>query len=87
MEEGEGENRECCCTPDFQEFICRVVLVLVMGSLCGIGSCDEMRLSGRTANEQASGWSARLVSDQIRAGSYWKLCVLVLLTANKEHGA
>ena len=31
IEEGEGENRECCCTHDVQEFICHRVLVLAMG--------------------------------------------------------
>ena len=86
MEE-EGENRECCCIPDFQEFVCHWVSVHAMGSSGGISSCNGARLSGRTTNELASDWSARLVSDRIRTVSCWGLCVLVLLAANIEHGA
>ena len=84
-ENGE-ENREQCCTPDFQEFVCRGVSILVMGSSYSIGSCDEAQLLGRTTNELASNWSARLVFDRIKTSSYWGLCVLVL-AANIKQGA
>ena len=87
MEEGEGENIECCCTPYFHEFIRREVLVLVMGSSCDIGSCNKAQLSGRMTNKLASGWSAHLISDRIRAGSCWKLCVPIILAASIEKGA
>ena len=51
--EGEGENRESCCTLGVQEFVCHGVSVLAMGLSCDICSCDEVRLSGRTTNELA----------------------------------
>ena len=34
-----------------------------------------------------SSWSARLVSDRIMAGSYWKLCVLAFFAANIKQRA
>ena len=54
MENGEGVNRERGCTLDYREFVCHGVSVLAIGSSCGIGSCDEARLSGRMTNELAS---------------------------------
>ena len=85
MEE-EGENRERCCTPYFHKFVCHGVSVLMMGSSCGIGSCDKTRLSGMMTNELSSGWSASLVPSQIRADSCWKLCP-PLLVVDIEQGA